>query len=78
MGAAISANYGFRAVFLVTAGVVLFNAGLFMEQSTSSSNTPGIELIFRLSYLQSGESAILFPETSSTQRENRDDHVRNA
>ncbi|HDR9907297.1 TPA: MFS transporter, partial [Escherichia coli O6 str. Bi7458-41] len=26
MGAAISANYGFRAVFLVTAGVVLFNA----------------------------------------------------
>ena len=25
MGAAISANYGFRAVFLVTAGVVLFN-----------------------------------------------------
>lgn len=26
MGAAISANYGFRAVFCVTAGVVLFNA----------------------------------------------------
>ena len=26
MGAAISAHYGFRAVFLVTAGVVLFNA----------------------------------------------------
>lgn len=26
MGAAISANHGFRAVFLVTAGVVLFNA----------------------------------------------------
>ena len=26
MGAAISASYGFRAVFLVTAGVVLFNA----------------------------------------------------
>ena len=26
MGTAISANYGFRAVFLVTAGVVLFNA----------------------------------------------------
>ena len=26
MGAAISANYGFRAEFLVTAGVVLFNA----------------------------------------------------
>ncbi|EJS1737884.1 MFS transporter [Escherichia albertii] len=26
MGAAISANYGFRAVFLVTASVVLFNA----------------------------------------------------
>lgn len=26
MGAAISASYGFRAVFCVTAGVVLFNA----------------------------------------------------
>ena len=26
IGASVSANYGFRAVFLVTAGVVLFNA----------------------------------------------------
>ncbi len=52
MGAAISANYGFRAVFLVTAGVVLFNAVYSWNSRASSSNTPGIELIFRLSYLQ--------------------------
>ncbi len=31
-----------------------------MEQSTSSSNTPGIELIFRLSYLQKAENQLSF------------------
>ncbi len=35
-----------------------------MEQSTSSSNTPGIELFFAFHTCKSGESAILFPETS--------------
>ncbi len=44
-----------------------YSTQLFMEQSTSSSNTPGIELIFRFHTCKSGESAILFPETSSTQ-----------
>lgn len=77
MGAAISANYGFRAVFLVTAGVVLFNA-VYSWNSLRRRRIPRIELIFRLHTCKSGESAILFPETSSTQRENRDDHVRNA
>ncbi|AAG55798.1 hypothetical protein BON67_08585 [Escherichia coli] len=32
-----------------------------MEQSTSSSNTPGIELIFRLSYLQKRRISYPFP-----------------
>lgn len=51
MGAAISANYGFRAVFLVTAGVVLFNA-VYSWNSLRRRRIPRIELIFRLSYLQ--------------------------
>lgn len=77
MGAAISANYGFRAVFLVTAGVVLFNA-VYSWNSLRRRRIPRIELIFRLSYLQKRRISYPFPETSSTQRENRDDHVRNA
>lgn len=77
MGAAISANYGFRAVFLVTAGVVLFNA-VYSWNSLRRRRIPCIELIFRLSYLQKRRISYPFPETSSTQRENRDDHVRNA
>ncbi|KHI30319.1 hypothetical protein PU33_16275 [Escherichia coli] len=32
-----------------------------MEQSTSSSYTPGIELIFRLSYLQKRRISYPFP-----------------
>ncbi|OWD67584.1 hypothetical protein A8C70_05755 [Escherichia coli] len=32
-----------------------------MEQSTLSSNTPGIELIFRLSYLQKRRISYPFP-----------------
>ncbi|OOI57577.1 hypothetical protein BMT72_10255 [Escherichia coli] len=32
-----------------------------MEQSTSSSNTSGIELIFRLSYLQKRRISYPFP-----------------
>ncbi|WP_072014559.1 multidrug efflux MFS transporter MdtG [Escherichia coli] len=40
MGAAISANYGFRAVFLVTAGVVLFNAVYSLLIPMSYVQTP--------------------------------------
>lgn len=41
MGAAISANYGFRAVFLVTAGVVLFNA-VYSWNSLRSRRIPQV------------------------------------
>lgn len=60
MGAAISANYGFRAVFLVTAGVVLFNA-VYSWNSLRRRRIPGIELIFRLSYLQKRRISYPFP-----------------
>lgn len=60
MGAAISANYGFRAVFLVTAGVVLFNA-VYSWNSLRRRRIPRIELIFRLSYLQKRRISYPFP-----------------
>ncbi len=60
MGAAISANYGFRAVFLVTAGVVLFNA-VYSWNSLRRRRIPCIELIFRLSYLQKRRISYPFP-----------------
>lgn len=60
MGAAISANYGFRAVFLVTAGVVLFNA-VYSWNSSRRRRIPRIELIFRLSYLQKRRISYPFP-----------------
>lgn len=47
IGASVSASYGFRAVFLVTATVVLFNAlytGLSLRRSgTTARPTPGVE-----------------------------------
>ena len=62
MGAAISANYGFfRAVFLVTAGVVLFNAVYSWNSLRRRPESPDIELIFRLSYLQKRRISYPFP-----------------
>lgn len=77
MGAAISANYGFRAVFLVTAGVVLFNA-VYSWNSLRRRRIPRYRTDFSPFILAKAENQLSFPETSSTQRENRDDHVRNA
>lgn len=61
MGAAISAKLRFQSGISRHRWRSVIQRSLFMEQSTSSSNTPGIELIFRLSYLQKRRISYPFP-----------------
>ncbi len=59
MGAAISANYGFRAVFLVTAGVVLFNA-VYSWNSLRRRRIPGYRTDFSPFILAKAENQLSF------------------
>ena len=60
MGAAISANYGFRAVFLVTAGVVLFNA-VYSWNSLRRRRIPRYRTDFSPFILAKAENQLSFP-----------------